>query len=135
MEQRDAKPKKKKENKEDFRWIEFMVLLIMTQVFCKKHLNRPNEPVKRFYWMRKLQSICNMSPATLRIDFLQLLPFFSGFFFSLGAGLWPAAAAGAGEAEGADGWGGGAGFETHSATASPAGMGTHTAGENRGDNN
>lgn len=67
------------------------------------------------------------------IDFLQLLPFFSGFFFLLsfvGGGLWTAA--GAGEAEGAGPEGGaGADFETHSATVSPAGMGTHTAGGNR----
>lgn len=81
--------------------------------------------------MRKHQSLCNMSPATLPIDSHQLLPFFSGFFFSLGAGLWALAAAGAGDAEGAEGWGGG--DETHSVTAaaSPAGMGTQTAGQKR----
>ena len=49
------------------------------------------------------------------------IPFFSGFFFfpsSLGG------RAAAGEADGAEAAGGGLGFELHSTTASPDGMGT-----------
>lgn len=39
-----------------------LIMKHMTQLFCMTHLNRLNEPLKRFYWMRKLQRICNVTP-------------------------------------------------------------------------
>lgn len=89
------------------------------------HPNRLNELLNQIYWNAKTSKESKYNHALCHIYFLQLLPFFSGFFFllsSLGGGLWTAAA---GEAEGAGPEGvGGVGFEMHSTLVSPDGMAT-----------
>lgn len=85
-----------------------MVLLIVTQILRKKHPNGPNEPVKCFYWMQKLQSICNTSPATAPYWFSPAVTFLFWLLLLFGSGALGGGNSGGGR--GCRRWRGGRGW-------------------------